>query len=259
MTKLVTKYPESIAAGRALEVGVWPFALALAKEAKATGDSHSEITAALAEADVVNPETGKPYGVQWISRLVQVGTFTVSGRQEFTQYPVRRVAAAGSKHQWDSEAMLLTLKAGGTSHTIQGTSPLGKADRQTLIREADRLTAADRAAIATALVSEPEVKEAILRSTPMAREQHIILGGEIVKESATRSEERIKTANPSHAASDAADEVSIAATHLNNALAEVIQWNVTAGDDRLNRLESAMARVERCVTEINEALGRIPA
>ena len=261
MTNLTQKYPKSIAAGMALEGGVWAFSLALAEEVAQSDDSLTEVCAALEEAGVTS-SSGEPYKKAWIGHLVQVGTFVCSSRDErsaLLNYPVRRVIAAATKHDWDAEAMFLTLQANGTLHEIAGTSPLGKPDLNALITEADRLTAADRAAIATALVSEDEVKEAILRSAPMAREQFIIVGGEIARQSVERSERRMKETFPSHAASDAADEISNAANHLNNALAEIIQWNVTLEHDRLRRVQSALLRVERATEEINEALGRVTA
>jgi len=255
VTSLTEKYADSIAEGRALEGRVWALALALAKDVQENGGTAAEATEALKEGGVTST-SGEPYERRWIGYLVKVGTMAL-GCHALTSYPVKRVGVAGEKHAWDEEAMLLALKGGETMHQIAGTSPLGKPNKDALIREADRLSAADKAALANVLVSQPEVREAILVSPAMAQEQHILLGGEIVKASTERSEEHVKTTFPSHAASDAASEVSEAARHLANAHAEVVRWSVSAGDDRLNRLGSAMSRVEQYVTDINEAIGRV--
>lgn len=252
--------PESIAAGRALEGGLWKFALTLAAEAAAGDYSNAQMSEALAEAGVTNT-SGDPYRKDWIQRLIQLGTFVqgleTSAATMVTSYAPRIVLAVGKQSEWDLESMLLRLNGDKHRlHDIDGTSVLGKPDREKVRQELERLSAADRAALATDLVSQTEVREAILNSDPIAREQHVELTTELVTASRDRSERRMKETFPSHAASDAADEISNAANHLNNALAEIIQWGVTLEHDRLRRVESALQRVERATNEINEALER---
>jgi hypothetical protein len=124
-----------------------------------------------------------------------------------------------------------------------------------LIDSTDKLSAEDRAQLATALVAQPEVREAISQSGPMAIEQHLELATQVFKDARDESERKSKEQFPSHAARSAADELGIANRHAQRALAEVIQWNVTIRDDRLLLLHGALGDLEHTTEQIRDLVG----